>query len=306
MSNKREYTFADETGDAKIVVYEVFTGIEVAFLSIHMDSFDFEDTEKNLYGQYVGFHYCREGRIEQEENNEFFYLMPGDCSITIQDRHVKRFHFPMKHYHGISISIDTAAASDTFLELEKYVGATPIEVAKHVCREHHLAILRSSEQMERIFAELYSVQENKRMDYLKIKLMELLYVLNSTEYSAFGFEETVVPRMQVNFVKQVAEYITQNINTKISVKDLVLKFGVSDTYLQNSFRNVYGMPVISFMRAQKMQLAAQLLIHTDRNVSDIAQEYGYENESKFSAAFKKIMGDTPSVYRKEHSKIKVL
>ena len=55
-----------------------------------------------------------------------------------------------------------------------------------------------------------------------------------------------------------------------------------------------------------MHEAAQELIHTNRSIDVIAETYGYMNESKFSAVFKKIMGDSPSVYRKEHSKIKIL
>ena len=116
----------------------------------------------------------------------------------------------------------------------------------------------------------------------------------------------MVSRTQVDFVKSVAEYISQNINKKITVKSLTMEFGVSDTYLQNSFRNVYGMPVITFIRVQKMQSAVQVLIHTSKSVEEIAVEFGYENVSKFSAAFKKIMGDSPGVYRKEHSKVKII
>ena len=85
---------------------------------------------------------------------------------------------------------------------------------------------------------------------------------------------------------------------KITVKQLTLEFGISDTYLQNAFRSVYGMPVISFIRTQKMQSAAQILIHTTRTIDEIAEEFGYENESKFSSAFKKIMGVSPEKYRK--------
>ena len=55
-----------------------------------------------------------------------------------------------------------------------------------------------------------------------------------------------------------------------------------------------------------MQSAAQLLIHTTRTIEEIAGKFGYENESKFSAAFKKIMGDSPGVYRKKHSQIRIL
>ena len=55
-----------------------------------------------------------------------------------------------------------------------------------------------------------------------------------------------------------------------------------------------------------MQSAGQVLIHTTLTIDEIAEKFGYENESKFSSAFKKIMGDSPSVYRREHSKVKIM
>ena len=304
--NKREYFFENETGDARIEVYTPFLGIEATYASVHMDYFDFGETEKDYRDQYVGFHYCKEGRIEQELDGEFFYLMPGDCSITIQDKPIKKFRLPTKHYHGISIGIDTGIAANHFAQFLGNDSISALEVAQHICGGKHSVILRASDPIRKIFSEMYSVKEEQRHDYLKIKLLELFYLLKHTEHAASGLKGSVVPRMQVEFVKQVADYITRNINEKITVKALTQKFGISDTYLQNSFRSVYGMPVISFVRAQKMQSAAQVLIHTDKSVDAIAEEFGYENESKFSAAFKKIMGDTPSIFRKEHSKIKVL
>ena len=302
----KEYSFNNETGDAKITIYRIFPGIEVAFVSVHMDHFDFEETEKEMDDRYVGFHYCREGRIEQEVGGEFFYLMPGDCSVVIRDKHYKSFSLPMKHYHGIGIGIDTDIAEEHFSAFLQNSRITPAQVAKRICGKHHSAILRRVPSLGKIFEDCYLVPVEQRLDYLKIKMLELLYVLHNAEINDAHIEETTVPRSQVALVKQIASYISENINEKITVKDLTAKFGVSDTYLQNSFRLVYGMPVISFIRAQKMQCAAQVLIHTERSVDDIAEEFGYNNESKFSAVFKKIMGDTPSVYRKEHSKIKIL
>ena len=90
-SDKREYFFENETGDAHLVVYDVFPGVEAAFASVHMDHFDFRETEQNRRERYVGFYYCKEGCIEQEVDNEFFYLMPGDCSIIMRDKPIKRF-----------------------------------------------------------------------------------------------------------------------------------------------------------------------------------------------------------------------
>lgn len=305
-SQIQEYAFTNETGDAKITTYRIFPGIEVAFVSVHMDYFDFRETEKGMRDPYVGFHYCREGRIEQEYDGEFFYLMPGDLSVVIRDRHTKKFSLPMKHYHGIGIGFDMNIAQEQFSGFLGNDRVTPLRAAKRICGERHSAILRDMPALARIFADFYTIPEAQKTDYLKIKVLELLYVLSSTDYTNANLSEIFIPKMQVELVKRAAAYISKNIGGKITVKDLTAAFGVSDTYLQNSFRLVYGMPVISFIRAQKMQCAAQTLIHTERSVDEIAEEFGYINESKFSAVFKKIMGDPPSVYRKEHSKIKIL
>lgn len=301
---KREYLFKNDTGDAQITVYDIFPGVEVAYASVHMDQFDFAEAESSFRDRYVGFHYCKEGCIEQEIDGEFFYLMPGDCSVVIRDRRVKRFSLPLRHYHGISIGIDTSVAGDRFALFMENEAITPLHIASRLCGGHHSAILRNVEALKHIFTESYQVEEALRGEYLKVKLLELLYVLYQTEASET--ESVSVPRTQAEFVKQVAAYIAQNIHAKHTLAALSSRFGVSDSYMQSSFRAVYGMPVISFIRAQKMQCAAQLLIHTERSVDDIADEFGYVNESKFSAAFRRIMGDSPSTYRREHSKIRIL
>ena len=71
-----------------------------------MANFDFGLFEQGQRKNYISIHYCAEGRIEQQVNDEFFYLMPGDCSFAIHNKPQKLFQLPLKHYHGISIGID--------------------------------------------------------------------------------------------------------------------------------------------------------------------------------------------------------
>lgn len=302
----KEYAFSDETGDAKATVYCLFPGIEVAYISAHTSCFDFTEIEKRVLNNYVGFHYCIEGRIEQEVDNELFYLMPGDLSVVIRDKQIKKFNIPMKHYHGISIGIYTEKAPKKFSEFLGNIAFSPEAVARRLCGAHHSVILRSVEPLKHIFTESYEMTEENRLTYLRIKVMELLFQLSIVDVSTSLYESVTVQRSQAECVKRIASYIADNMNDKLSLKELTAKFGVSDTYLQKSFRAVYGMPVASFIRAQKMQKAAHVLIHTDRSIEEIAEEFGYMNESKFSAVFKKIMGDTPSVYRSEHTKLMIL
>ncbi|MCS4474516.1 helix-turn-helix domain-containing protein [Clostridium botulinum] len=47
-----------------------------------------------------------------------------------------------------------------------------------------------------------------------------------------------------------------------------------------------------------MEQAIRFLSHDEMSIHNIATTLGYESASKFSAAFKKIYGITPSAFRK--------
>lgn len=300
------YSCMDETGDAKITVHTILPGIEIAFSAIHMEHFDFQLVEQKFRTNYLGIHYCKEGRIEQEINQEFFYLMSGDCSIVVEDKQIKHFELPLRHYHGISIGINIEQMDAALTAFLTNCNLPLLETMEALCIHNPSVILRSLAPLSDFFDTLYHLQnEVSILDYVKIKLPELVYILKYIAPYSLK-DELTVSRTQAETVKAVANYISDHIHEKLSLKMLTVRFGVSDTYLQTAFRTVYGMPVISFIRAQKMQCAAQLLIHTTKNIGEIAQEFGYENESKFSAAFKRIMGDSPYLYRKEHSKVTIL
>ena len=61
---------------------------------------------------------------------------------------------------------------------------------------------------------------------------------------------------------------------------------------------VYGKPLYQCVRAYKMRVAGRLLRETGRTVMDVAAELGYENGSKFSSAFRDVMGVSPGEYRR--------
>ena len=301
-----EYSYSDDKGDAKATVYHLFPGVKVTYLSVHMTDFDFSLFEDEKKENYASIDYCREGRIEQEMNQEFFYLMPGDCSIAIRQKEKKPFQLPLKHFHGINIEIDLDVIDHPLIPYLENCGCSPLEALKHICGGMSHIVLRSSPIAVKFFEDLYDADFDERLDYLRVKMPELFYRMKYAKTDRSYYDRILIPRTQVDLVKAVSEYITENINEKITIKELTMEFGISDTYLQKAFRNVYGMPVISFIRTQKMQCAARELIHTTCTIEEIAEEFGYENEGKFSSAFKRIMGDSPGIYRREHSKVKMM
>lgn len=111
---------------------------------------------------------------------------------------------------------------------------------------------------------------------------------------------SALSKNQMNTAKAVATYLSENISEEISLEDIAKSFYISQSHLQNAFKGVYGMTVSSYRREMLMREAAKSLAGTDLSISEIAGTFGYENASKFSAAFKRVMGETPSAYRKRY------
>ena len=72
--------------------------------------------------------------------------------------------------------------------------------------------------------------------------------------------------------------------------------GMSRTTLAVRFKEAVGMPPMEYLRRWRMLLAGSSLTTADQSVSTIAPMLGYESDSAFSTAFKKVMGVSPRQY----------
>ena len=84
----------------------------------------------------------------------------------------------------------------------------------------------------------------------------------------------------------------------LKIKDLAKKFAVSESSLKNCFQCISGQSIGAFMRTNRIKEAAILLNKKPYlSIGKLAEMAGYENQSKFSKAFKSIMGKTPSEFK---------
>ena len=107
-------------------------------------------------------------------------------------------------------------------------------------------------------------------------------------------------RSQVEIAQNASSYILDRVDKHITIREIADRMHVSQTQLKNSFRNYYGNSVYKFIRTRKMQEAAVLLAEGRLSVMEIAGMFGYENCSKFAAAFRGEYGMSPSDYRRLH------
>ncbi|NIJ45504.1 AraC-like DNA-binding protein [Wenyingzhuangia heitensis] len=83
----------------------------------------------------------------------------------------------------------------------------------------------------------------------------------------------------------------------IGIDVIAKKLNISSSKLKKDFKLIYGTSMLQYNIDRKMKFAMQLILSTDMQIKKIAQEVGYDNHSKFSAAFKKKFQKLPSDIR---------
>ena len=98
--------------------------------------------------------------------------------------------------------------------------------------------------------------------------------------------------------RHAEQYLLNNLGRHVTLEELTEQFGVSGTTLKKHFREDHGMSLYAWFKSQRMQAAANALRNSQDSILKIAGDYGYENASKFSAAFRDVFGVSPREYRK--------
>ncbi|MFK0187554.1 AraC family transcriptional regulator [Streptomyces rubiginosohelvolus] len=81
--------------------------------------------------------------------------------------------------------------------------------------------------------------------------------------------------------------------------ELASRAGVSRTTLAKRFTELVGDGPVAYLTEWRMTLAADLLSHPELTVAAVARRVGYADAFGFSAAFKRVRGESPSAFRRE-------
>lgn len=82
---------------------------------------------------------------------------------------------------------------------------------------------------------------------------------------------------------------------------LAERAGMSRTTFASKFKATVGSSVMDYLSRWRMLLAGNRLTSSHDSISTVALELGYESESAFSKAFKRVMGCSPRQYARGHA-----
>lgn len=103
----------------------------------------------------------------------------------------------------------------------------------------------------------------------------------------------------MNFtVSKMTDFIKENYTEPISVTDIANSANISRRDCFRKFRDSVGITPLDYLDSVRIKAAVLLLSESDKTVTEIGLDCGFESGSYFSAKFKKAMGISPTEYKK--------
>jgi len=100
-------------------------------------------------------------------------------------------------------------------------------------------------------------------------------------------------------INALVNRITRDFAQPLSAADLAGELGMSESRFSRFFRRATGNTFTDFVNRVRVNRAGQLLMETDRLVTHICYEVGFNNVANFNRRFLEIKGLTPSEFRRQ-------
>ena len=294
--------YEDESGAGEMHCYNIAPGIQLSFNELNLSSC-FQPLNVQKY--FLELNYCLGGGHEVEMvGGGITFLGEKDLSISglYHDRQIiVNSRIPFNKYKGITILLELETAQTTLNDEFSRWRIDLQKIRTTLCPEGRVLLIKSKQKIDHIFTEILSVENQIRLPYYWLKILEILLLLSKLDNSYVEppqqFTEKVSRRTQ-----QVYQYIIENPFTQKNISEIAEIYGVSESSMKRCFKSISGASLGTFMKRKRMEAAAELLRSEPAlSVGEIASLAGYENQGKFSGAFKSVYEMTPIAYRMKYS-----
>lgn len=140
------------------------------------------------------------------------------------------------------------------------------------------------------FLELLTrLERTEEETQFAVLLASLLQELERCEHTVLSHEG----------VSAMVAYINANFASITGISQIAEQFYISKFHLCRVFKEAMRMTVVEYLNRVRIQNACRYLCSSDKDVAEIALLCGFHDAAYFSNVFKRTMGVTPSMYRRE-------
>lgn len=135
------------------------------------------------------------------------------------------------------------------------------------------------------------------LDLIKLVFLAVREVENQSDCKPLvgvGFVER-----NRGIIEKTLEFIDKNYKCDIKLDSACRLAMMSKSYFSYLFREITGKTFVEYINEIRIKKALEMLISKDSSVSDICYAVGFSNICHFNRMFKRMMGVSPTAYRKK-------
>jgi len=132
-----------------------------------------------------------------------------------------------------------------------------------------------------------------------LNVFNLLLQVEDREYLSHTTGYSTIFTKDFDRINSVYEYVFQNIEEGIKLNEAAELLHLAPGSFCRYFKKKTNRTFIQYVKSVRIGLAAKMLAETDKQITQICYESGYNNLANFNHYFKSVMKKTPSDYRKD-------
>lgn len=186
------------------------------------------------------------------------------------------------------------------------------EYISHLCPEIINVLLKKNQVKEdlknpvfvslcRDFAALIA-NEQRRELCTPFKLLSSINHILTTVFESFGEFQKSEPKntYMADRISATLTYISNHYTEKIGGGDIAKHLGLHPAYFSSFFHRQFGIGFVEYLNTYRINQSLPVLLRTDRSIMEIALDHGFSNHKTYAAAFRRVIGMSPTEYRRAH------
>lgn len=256
-------------------------------------------TQETMYCGHCHIHYeiyvQMGGRRCYFLKNSVYEIETGDVVFIAPGLVHKTSNIDKNPHSRLLIEFDEKYLDD----LNTFLGGIDIRKKFSQLLSNGYIIFRNEEHKDEILETcrllVKSDESEDSFDKLKCRLSVgglILDILSSIDETNKASE--VSSRYKIS---EILNYINDNYNKNLSLKETSEKFYLSYYYLSRLFKEVTGFTFVAYVNIIRVNKAKLLIDETDEKLEAISEIVGFGSQKQFVRVFKTLYGISPSKYR---------
>ncbi len=203
----------------------------------------------------------------------------------------------------ITVQFDFPMGEDSFL------GKTPFLPMQKMLNEARKGLCFPVSAIMRVYDKLDSLSSIKEGFYAVMQFLTILYELSkcggARPLASSSFAKIAVEDDSRRILK-VKNFISKNFMDEIRLAQLADIAGMSPSAFSRFFKLHTGRNLTDYIIDMRLGAASRMLVDTSRSISEICFCCGFNNLSNFNRIFKKKKGCSPSEFRENYHKTRII